>query len=397
MNIRMPIAEERMPTQSRGHGTQAHAASGRRGFTMIELMITMAIIVILSALVAVAMGGAEEAARVSHTRAVVARLHTLIMDRYESYRWRRLPIQSTSMTSSVNGGDNPALAAKSRCNAIRELMRKELPDRWTDIDSGNTSDLLPATAASTAYYNAYIAAITRSEAAGQSTLDLTYQGADCLYLIVTMGLEENDVMENFSQTDIGPDPKNPNSGLFCFLDAWGNPIQFLRWAPGFSSPMQPISYSTQGPAYDVFPTDPDQTDPTGYYGITQANGGVFPYTGAAGTKPVSYALYPLIYSAGADGYYDVLADWTQLTTNPASQIAPLRYSQQPAAPQLAISNNPFVYYTDPATNTPVMIGTQMIFGPTASNTAGRPAAFPQNTTGSSGSVDNVHNQEIGSH
>ena len=70
--------------------------------------------------------------------------------------------------------------------------------------------------------------------------DSTYQGADCLYLIVTMGLEENDILENFQQGDIGSDPKNPK--MLCFLDTWGNPIQFLRWAPGFNSPLQPAQF-----------------------------------------------------------------------------------------------------------------------------------------------------------
>lgn len=279
----------------------------RCGFTLVELMVTMAIMVILSAMLAVALGGAEESAQVAHTRAVIARLHTLLMDRYESYRWRRLPIQ-------IAPGSSPAQANKSRCDAVRELMRMELPESFADITNPPVTSV-PRTATSASYLSAL----------GTAPSNTTYQGADCLYMIVTMGLEENDVLENFSQSDIGHDPNNPS--IPCFIDSWNNPIQFIRWAPGFNSPLQPNS-----------PTDRDQTDPTGVYG----------------SPPTTFALYPLIYSAGPDGYYDL---------------------QPPTATDAATSNNPF--------------GSMTVGAPTIIN--------PPNTTGTLGSYDNVTNQMIGAH
>jgi prepilin-type N-terminal cleavage/methylation domain-containing protein len=286
------------------------------GFTLVELMVVMAIMTILSAMIAVAVTGAQESARVAHTRAVITRIHTLLMDRYESYRSRRLPIQITP-------GWTPAQAAQLRCNAIRELMRMEMPDRWTDITDGPVTPGLPRTAASVSYQTAL--------AAAGSSPNTTYQGADCLYFIVTMGLEENDVLENFSQSDIGTDPNN--SSLRCFIDAWGNPIQFLRWAPGFTSPLQPATK-----------TDRDQTDPTGQFG----------------NPPTTFALYPLIYSAGPDGYYDILADTS----------SPLHYANTTPP------NNPFQ---------------------SGGGVIGTPTIQPPNSSGSLGTVDNIHNQELGQH
>ncbi len=145
---------------------------------------------------------------------------------------------------------------------------------------------------------------------------------------MTLGLEENDVLENFAQGDIGTDPKNPK--MQCFIDSWGNPIQFLRWAPGFTSPLQPAN-----------PTDRDQTDPTGFYG----------------NPPTTFALYPLIYSAGPDGFYDLLAD-----------NGGFHYSTQ------TIPNNPF-----------------------ASGGSGAGFGSTTNASGQNGNVDNVHNQAIGAH
>jgi prepilin-type N-terminal cleavage/methylation domain-containing protein len=358
---------------------QDSAAGNRTGFTLVELMITMAIIVILSALTMGALGSAEESARVSHTRALIARLHTLIMDRYESYSSRRLPI---AFGSGNNNELSPAAAAQLKCWCVRDLMRMELPDRFTDVADkpaatffppgiSSTKTQIPRSAVSTSYFQvlqrAGILPAGASAATGAMVVpgvNTTYQGADCLYLIVTMGLEENDVLENFQQADIGSDPNYPQ--LQCFVDAWGNPIQFLRWAPGFNSPMQPMNA-----AANEWPTDPDQTDPLGVYGKTYANGGRL--TGTLGGNPprLSFALYPLIYSAGPDGYYDIVSD-----TSPS----PLHYA---IATSTSPSDDPF-YNLGSTTTGALPIGTPSI------NTS-------INTTGSLGSVDNIHNQEIGSH
>ena len=47
-------------------------------------------------------------------------------------------------------------------------------------------------------------------------------------MIVSMGSPE--AMEQFSQSEIGDTDHN---GYPEFLDGWGKPIFFLRWAPGF--------------------------------------------------------------------------------------------------------------------------------------------------------------------
>ena len=230
---------------------------------------------------------------------------------------------------------NRLTAATLECNALRELMRIELPDRWTDIDTNDPPVAIPATSAYLSYNSAYNAAIKSNS---NNPLDTTYQGADCLYWIVTMGLEENDVMENFSQSDIGIDPNNPNWGSAVLCRCVGQSDSILAMGAGFTSALQPNP-----------PTDRDQTDPTGVYGSPK-------------TSPPTFALYPLIFSAGSDGYYDILTD-----TKTA-----LRYSQTSPA------NNPFTNYP----------------GTTALGSQTFSAA---NTTGSYGNYDNITNQEIGSH
>ena len=54
--------------------------------------------------------------------------------------------------------------------------------------------------------------------------------AELLYMIVSMGSPE--AMEQFNSSEIGD---TDNNGYPEFLDGWGRPIFFLRWAPGFST------------------------------------------------------------------------------------------------------------------------------------------------------------------
>ena len=71
-----------------------------------------------------------------------------------------------------------------------------------------------------------------------------------------------------------------------FLDAWGKPIAFMRWAPGFSYPYSPIQFK----------------DPSKYHDPIDD----------AGLDTTAFALYPLIYSPGVDGDYGLVpsdGDW----------------------------------------------------------------------------------------
>jgi prepilin-type N-terminal cleavage/methylation domain-containing protein len=325
----------------------------RRGFTLIELMVTMAIMATLTAAMAYVMAGAQEAAQIAKTRTLVARLHTLVMQKYESYRYRRLPI-------SIPPGLKPVEAAGIRCNAIRQLMRLEMPERWSDIydppvplttSTGVTIQPPPPTPWQS--YSAFYSSVKN----GPNFSASKDQSAKCLYLLIAMGLDEPDVMENFSEGDIAD---VDGSGCKVFLDAWGHPIHFLRWAPGFVSPLQPAQPGTNGiPATARDQRSPDQTDPTGFYGVPKTS------TSPPGKANTS-ALYPLIYSSGPDGFDDVI------TEPPKGNF---RYAM-PASPP---ANNPFASLTDPAfTDGPI--------GATASATSlGR----------APGVSDNIHNHLIG--
>jgi hypothetical protein len=195
--------------------------------------------------------------------------------------------------------NKPRNAAQRRLDALRDTMRMEMPDAASDVINGPVAfswGSVPEPAKHLIY------------ATNPPTGD--HDAAQCLYMIVSMGSPE--AMEQFRQSEIGTVDGRP-----CFVDGWGRPIMFLRWAPGYSGC-----------------TDPDFVTATGttYTGPSQIQSGVaqpYPRLNPDGTQAVdangnpiiiqgdhdpfdtrnidwyAFKMVPLIYSAGPDGQYDI--------------------------------------------------------------------------------------------
>lgn len=332
------------------------------GFTLVELMVTMAIMAVLASALAYVMAGAQESAQIAKTKSLIARLHALVMQKYESYRYRRLPV-------AIPAGLTPRQAAQVRCDVIRQLMRLEMPERWTDVADNaaplnytfTTAPLVMQRPACSQAYVAFYNSVVNTSAFQQHLRE--HEGAKCLYLLVTMGLDEPDVLENFSASDIG---EFDATGCKVFLDAWGRPIEFLRWAPGFVSPLQPAPPTAAGGKdYRM----PDQTDPLGVYGTPQT-GSLGP-GGSGRVMGNTFALYPLIYSAGPDGNPDLVPE--------QSLHGSFHYSAQNAK---GPRNDPFASIYDTSNFVDGPMGTPFI-------------PSTDKGTRSLGDSDNIYNHAIG--
>ena len=79
----------------------------RKAFTLLEMLLVLAIIVILFAMAAAVYFTAAQQSRGMRTRAIVAKIDSVIGEKWESYRTRQVPIR-------IQPGTQPTVAAQIR-------------------------------------------------------------------------------------------------------------------------------------------------------------------------------------------------------------------------------------------------------------------------------------------
>ena len=310
-------------------------------FTLVELLVAIAIISILAALLLGVATQAGKTARAARTKQLVARIHTLLMEKYESYRTERVETGATPAPTDLEVGtgfsgvaglqpNDPRIRVYHRLAAVRELMKIEMPDRWSDVllaevpnpttilspNDLNTPTFQPRFLADRTQLNRlYIRRYNDAVANGATKAQLqANQGAECLYLTVMNATSDGEARSLFNEDDIGD---TDGDGAPEFLDGWGNPISWLRWAPGFASDAH-LSYDglarvynrdlngRQGPFGSAGVTaettaDHDPIDLFRLDGYAQNRLPSSPRATADQMAPArGWRLLPLVYSAGSD-------------------------------------------------------------------------------------------------
>jgi prepilin-type N-terminal cleavage/methylation domain-containing protein len=231
-----------------------------RGFTLVELLVTIVIISILASLTLAGLAGVRQRGKIEKTRSTIRKLHEIVMPQYESYLTQRVQLP-------------PALTGTGpyrKLKAIRALIAQEMPDQWLDVftpstislpHSGGGPVISPATAPTRRY------AALKGSISGIPASPTIYGSAECLFMVVArsgFAAEEFEFFRADEVTDIN------NNGAPEFADGWGRPIAFIRWPAGFQSIAQPPDVSG----------NPDPFDPMRVSG--------------------DYGLVPLIFSGGPD-------------------------------------------------------------------------------------------------
>jgi prepilin-type N-terminal cleavage/methylation domain-containing protein len=257
----------------------------RRGFTLVELLITITIIGIVAGLSLGALQRARRFAAEEKTRATIAKLDAIVQRRVDEFVTRRLPV-------SILPGTQPQAAAWIKLNALREVMRMELPDSAWDITNGpqplptqfdpsGNNPLAWETPPQTLRREPAKHLQYRQKGMWLPSNIETYDQAQALYLIVASVPSD---LEQFTEAEIGT-----VGNRRVFVDGWSKPIMWLRWAPGY-----PMKWDTLNSVYvPSSASSPQARDPKNDHD---------PFDSRK-VDMLAFKLIPLIYSAGPDGKY----------------------------------------------------------------------------------------------
>ena len=345
----------------------------RRSFTLTELMIVTAIITVLASSTLFALFGVVEQAKEKRTQAQVLKIHALVMQRWETYRSRKIPIL-------IPPRADIGVRAAVRLHAIRDLMRMELPDRITDLQI--TPAPFPNPDQTRAVFSSLV---VRPPALWQNyrrrvgfnrnlppvnnwpavttippnfSWSISHQQAECLYLILA-AMQDGDTtaLDYFKESEIADTDED---GMPEIVDAWGRPIQFLRWAPGFATTAGPDNEIADGPnpGWGVANKDDDGDgviDNISEIGWANSDDRSELQDRNTEVSPDSfdplrrdprwdnpnafqspYMLYPLIFSAGPDGIYDIA------TEDNSGTILSYPFTMHPFNTSRVYPNDPYV-------------------------------------------------------
>jgi len=276
------------------NGRTTRERGARHGFTLLEMLMVIAIIATLAGMLVVMLADAQQESNRERTRSQIRRIDAIVLDHWEEVGSRPLSISSSNIAFDLNTNGTVELAEArlGRLLALRELLRMEFPDRIADVAVNSTlgtvsSSLLSyriRTRIQIQNRNPLVVPLNDVDIYGADPnvgglWTTNFQEAECLYLILSSRTDEDgNMLRFFSPTEIGD---VDGDGMFEILDQWGQPINFIRWAPGFQSLRQDLS-----PITSPDPLDPFKAD-------------LRWHNASALDDPV--ALFPLIFSGGPDG------------------------------------------------------------------------------------------------
>ena len=287
----------------------------RSGFTLIEIMIVVALIAFLASILIVALRGSITGAKAQATKATITKISGLMKQRTEAFNRVNFAEQfELDIDGQLQLAGQLILASGQSFNArdLATVIAKKyiyklyFPQTWAE--------------ASTLIAQAQTAGSTFSP---PSTITPSCESAEVLYWLLT-----SDQARLFGYTPEGTDnfvgatADTDGNGFLEIVDAWGHPIRWYRWPTrllrpgGYGTATDYVTYKTQVPnmSSTINPNqDPD--DPLeSTYAVALANsnpGGASPAPTINGTTPIAgfeqifhtLGTYytPLVVSAGADG------------------------------------------------------------------------------------------------
>jgi prepilin-type N-terminal cleavage/methylation domain-containing protein len=285
----------------------------RQAMTLVELLVVCAIIGILAVLTLVVVNQVTTSAKVAKTRATIQKIDAAMQEIVESYEGKFSVIKRRVARDfpgpDFTDEDRQEIAA----HLIRDLMRMEMPQNWGEVNAepieitrkdtktgGRESPLR-------IYYQKEYDRVTNNGGKSEEPLDKEAFRAALLFLVIQNLNPE--ALEAFHGSEVAD---TNGDGLLEFVDAWGKPIQFLRWAPAFSdSDLQQNVLKKAG----YTPTNRDANRSwwsirgidlqTAMEDASMEHPDLLDERVNRVSDVVGWFLFPLIYSAGPDGKYGI--------------------------------------------------------------------------------------------
>jgi prepilin-type N-terminal cleavage/methylation domain-containing protein len=236
----------------------------RKGFSLVELLVVITIILVLMAVSGAALSNARSGQKKQATQALIGKLDAVIQQQFANYAGRDVTFPP-SLPPGMTGGSYRSWFIR------RNMINGDLPDRWVDVKymADNPGQF------TSPHQRAYIALWNSMNPKPTDT----FAGAECLFMIVMRGGIANCL--DCGDLAAGKIGDKDGDGAFEFWDEWGNPIAFLLWPSAVELPA--------GGGVKFF---------SGQRALQVA----FPPLNAPASTP-SLGMRPLIYSPGPDGEY----------------------------------------------------------------------------------------------
>jgi prepilin-type N-terminal cleavage/methylation domain-containing protein len=296
----------------------------RRGFSLVELLVVIAVMAVLIALIVPATMGILRNGRIAATQATIKQVSSALNSRIEA--WRRSKNTNdahlSSMTLQVGTCSDATL---TKILQRKESFRRYFPQTWAEVQSAWGLEYMGNSLASSVP--------GPSQPPANVTTAERVESAEVLYWLLTDGIVPgNSQVEAMTFTSANSRDTDGN-GFLEIVDAWGNPIRFWRWPTRLIRPDGIPDSSTSIPAISTtnwdsirsqnnsLPTSAQagnsqqlRTDPDDPMGIAPPKAFPPPPPGQACYTFTAYetayhtlATYcaPLIASAGEDGEFGI--------------------------------------------------------------------------------------------
>ncbi len=298
-------------------------SSKRTAFTLVELLTVIAILGIISGMLAIALAGAQRQAKETRAEGFTDRLNLAILNVYEQES-RRIVTSVPNTPRSFDHHNQSLLMWK------RDWLRCALPDRKQDLIDPPSEVRYPLSAAAgggfarldsgvgsarferlARYRNRVLRTYQALNPASPPTnwpaaaalWSETNQSSECLYMILASNIINGvPALQTLNDRDIGD---TDGDGMPEIIDSWDNPVGFMRWPVGLyltpdwnSPPSDPAVLAAMKrklgrDAMDIVYSDPRYMD------SSQAT----PPANHEAQDP--FNVYPMVVSAGADGVFDL--------------------------------------------------------------------------------------------